>query len=187
MLYLFNFVVITEKHMKNNMKRVFLLCMFTMLFSIISFSQVHWGGDLASYRMDVSLSAKGDSAVLKVKYTSEGSSEINDNPRLLLKFNNDSIIDLSGIKLQAKTIKGDGVVIPIGSISYVASDDLKVSEASFTLSEGQAKLFSLGLKKFRIKTMKSYYEKEWSRDRVGKTLYEQYNNSKNCDNFRENF
>ena len=173
--------------MKQNMKRIFLLGMFAMLFSLISYSQVHWGGELSSYRMDVSLSAKGDSAILRIKYTSEGSSEINDNPRLLLKFYNDSIIDLSGIKLQAKTVKGDGVVIPIGSISYVATDDLKVSEASFTLSEGQAKLFSLGLKKFRMKTMKSYYEKEWKRDRVGKMLYEQYNNSKNTDKFREDF
>lgn len=128
-------------------------------------------GDLSfgSYNMKINLITENDSIFLYVIYSDEKRT-LSDNPKLLLRLMDDTVLSLEGKNLGSHNKSDGGVVI---SNIYIASNHT-VSEAKFPVSAEQIMQFKKGIKKLRLNTSPKYHEREWRKDKIGKKLFNAY-------------
>lgn len=148
----------------------------TLFLSILFFSllccnaQVSYGDlSFGSYNIKINVSTENDSIFIIIAYTDAKNSLI-DNPKLLLRLMDDTVISLDGKMLDKHSESGGGILV-YGV--YVASNYL-ISNAKFPVTKEQIEKIGLGIKKLRLNTSPKYHEKEWKRDKIGKTLYDSY-------------
>lgn len=126
--------------------------------------------------------------VLTIKCTTEFSTRIADEPKILIRFFNDSTILLSGTSHHASKETYGAVGIPVGSTIINSALTYNVTYADFHLTKEQFLFFYYGIKKVRLNTTPTFYEKEWGHDRIGNKLFMQYvNNRKNNNSFEDGF
>ena len=107
---------------------------------------------------------------------------MSDTPKLLLRLMDDSVISLEGYLLDSSN-KSEGAYI-IGNIAVDVN--YKVTEAKFPISKEQVESLSYGVKKLRLNTSRSFHEKEWRKDKIGKKLYNKYLES-SSNSFEDGF
>ncbi len=163
------------------MKKI-ILTFVVLAISLVTSAQVSYG-DLffVDYNMKINVTTENDSVFLSLTFTS-ASRKMTDEPKLLLRFMDSTVISLDG-KLLASTSKSDGAVM-IGNMA-VASNHF-ITEAKFPITMQQMEMFAKGIKKLRLNTSPKYHEKEWRKDKIGKLLYEKYKES-SSNSFEDDF
>lgn len=160
-------------------KLLFLLFIF---FPCLAIAQVNYGDlTFGGYNMKINLTTENDSIFLHTIFSSE-ERHLSDEPKLLLRLMDDTVISLNGINLGRHGVSDGGVVI---SGVFVSSDHI-VSEAKFSVSKDQILQFNKGIKKLRLNTSPKYHEKEWKKDKIGKILYNAYQKS-SSNSFEDGF
>ena len=151
------------------MNRLFISVVLSFITLAVN-AQVSYG-DLAfgSYNMKINLITENDSIFLHVIYSDEKCT-LSDDPKLLLRLMDDTVLSLEGKNLGRHNKSDGGVVI---SNIYIASDHM-VSEAKFLVSKEQMMQFKKGIKKLRLYTSPKYHEREWRKDKIGKKLFNAY-------------
>ena len=91
---------------------------------------------------------------------------MSDNPKLLLRLMDDSVMSLDGYML-GSTNKSEGAVM-IGNTAVAINH--YVTEAKFPISKEQVESLSKGIKKLRLNTSPKFHEKEWRKDKIGKIM-----------------
>lgn len=154
-----------------SMKEIYLSIVFSFLALAVN-AQVSYGDlTFGSYNMKINLETENDSIFLHVIYSDE-SRNLSDDPKLLLRLMDDTVLSFDGKNL-GRHSKSDGGVVIHGF--YIESGYV-VSEAKFPVPKDQIILFKKGVKKLRLNTSPNYHEKKWRKDRIGKVLYEAYLN-----------
>ena len=75
---------------------------------------------------------------------------------------------------------------PVGGVHYYEEPvKRRVIELGLITKEQMNKI-GMGVKKFRLNTSPKYIEKEWSKDKIGKKLYDKYLNS-SSNSFQDGF
>jgi hypothetical protein len=145
-------------------------------------AQVSYGDNFfVDYNVKINLSTENDSIFLTLVLTSERL-KMSDNPKLLLRLMDNSVISLDGYMLGA-TNKSEGAVM----IGYTAvAINHYVTEAKFPISKNQVDTLSKGVKKLRLNTSPKFHEKEWKKDKIGKVLYNKYIES-SSNSFEDGF
>lgn len=163
------------------MKKILLILLLTVSYSY-SRAQVSYGDNFfVDYNVKINLSTENDSTFLTVIFTSERL-KMSDNPKLLLRLIDDSVISLDGHMLSSSN-KSDGAVM----IGYTAvAINHYVTEAKFPITREQAESLSKGVKKLRLNTSPKFHEKEWRKDKIGKILYKKYMES-SSNSFEDGF
>lgn len=153
------------------MKKTLLLALLLILGSAYCRAKVKYSGMYSGYmyRITISVSTEDNEAFLSVHLEDESRSII-EEPKMLVKLMNDSVITLDGKLLNSIIVSRAGVVVsnvmlPIGSY---------ISDAKFPISHEQISQFGQGIKKLRLNTTPKYHEKEWKKDKIGKKIYEEY-------------
>ena len=162
------------------MKKLLLLLMIllpTLANAQVSYGDTFWG----SYNMKINVSTENDSIFLNVIYTDE-KRKLTDTPKLLLRLMDDVVISLEGVNMSSQS-KSDGGVILYGG--YVESNHF-ISEAKFPIAKEQILLLEKGVKKLRLNTSPKFHDKEWSRDKIGKKLFNAYLRS-SSNSFEDGF
>ena len=159
-----------------------------LLVLIIAFSysygkaQVSYGDNfLVDYNVKINFSTENDSIFLTLLLTSERL-KMSDNPKLLLRLMDDSVMSLDGCML-GSTNKSEGAVM-IGNTAVAINH--YVTEAKFPISKEQVESLSKGIKKLRLNTSPKFHEKEWRKDKIGKILYKKYKES-SSNSFEDGF
>lgn len=161
-------------------KLLMFLCLLSM--PLISRAQASYGDlFLVDYNIKINLSTEKDSTFITLMLTSE-KLKMSDNPKLLLRLMDDTVISLDG-HLLGSTNKSEGAVM-IGNTAVAIN--YYVTEAKFPITKVQAESFSKGVKKLRLNTSPKYHEKEWKKDKIGKKLYEKYKDS-SSNSFEDGF
>lgn len=159
-----------------------LLLLFLLIAPMMANAQVSYGDTFwGSYNMKINVSTENDFIFLNVIYTDE-KRKLTDTPKLLLRLMDDSVISLEGVNMSSQS-KSDGGVILYGV--YVESN-LFISEAKFPITKEQILLLEKGVKKLRLNTSPKFHEKEWSRDKIGKKLFNAYLKS-SSNSFEDGF
>lgn len=145
-------------------------------------AQVSYGDNfLVDYNVKINLSTENDSIFLTLMLTSERL-KMSDNPKLLLRLIDDSVMSLDGYML-GSTNKSEGAVM-IGNTAVAINH--YVTEAKFPISKEQVESLSKGIKKLRLNTLPKFHEKEWRKDKIGKILYKKYKES-SSNSFEDGF
>ena len=163
------------------MKKVLLI--FIIACSCLSGkAQVSYGDNfLVDYNVKINLSTENDSIFLTLMLTSERL-KMSDNPKLLLRLMDDSVMSLDGYML-GSTNKSEGAVM-IGNTAVAINH--YVTEAKYPISKEQVESLSKGIKKLRLNTSPKFHEKEWRKDKIGKILYKKYKES-SSNSFEDGF
>lgn len=163
------------------MKKV-LLIFIIACFCLSGKAQVSYGDNfLVDYNVKINLSTENDSIFLTLMLTSERL-KMSDNPKLLLRLMDDSVMSLDGYML-GSTNKSEGAVM-IGNTAVAINH--YVTEAKFPISKEQVVSLSKGIKKLRLNTSPKFHEKEWRKDKIGKILYKKYKES-SSNSFEDGF
>ena len=161
-------------------KLLLLLCL--LVSSLAVQAQASYGDlFLVDYNVKINVSTENDSIFLTVIMTS-ASQKMTDEPKLLLRLMDDTIISLDG-RLLGSTSKTDGAYM-IGSVA-VASNHF-ITEAKFPITKEQMEQFAKGVKKLRLNSSPKFHEKSWRRDKIGKKLYDKYKES-SSNSFEDDF
>lgn len=153
-------------------KKIYLPIILSFLALAVN-AQVSYGElTFGSYNMKINLVTENDSIFLHVIYSDE-SRNLSDDPKLLLRLMDDTILSFDGKNL-GRHSKSDGGVVIRG---FLIESGYVVSEAKFPVSKDQIILFKKGIKKLRLNTSPNYHEKKWRKDKIGKILYKAYLNS----------
>lgn len=118
---------------------------------------------------------------LLVNFSSE-KKKMMDTPKLLIRLFNDEVISLEGDLLYISEKAEAGVMVGYMMIPI----SKKISDAKFLISRSQIDKLSVGVKKIRLNTSPKFHEKEWSKDKIGKKLYESFSNAI-PNSFNDNF
>ena len=163
------------------MKKVLLIFIIDC-FCLSGKAQVSYGDNfLVDYNVKINLSTENDSIFLTLMLTSERL-KMSDNPKLLLRLMDDSVMSLDGYML-GSTNKSEGAVM-IGNTAVAINH--YVTEAKFPISKEQVESLSKGIKKLRLNTSPKFHEKEWRKDKIGKILYKKYKES-SSNSFEDGF
>lgn len=163
------------------MKKYLILLGFVCL-SIMTNAQTMKGKASYGYcKYQINVSTENDSVYLSL-YMKAARLRIVDNPKMLLRLMNDSIISLDGTLLSS-TVKSDGAYV-VGS--YAVASNYYITEAKFPISHEQMESLSKGVRKIRLNTSPVFYEKSWRRDELGRVLYEKYKES-SSNSFEDDF
>ena len=160
----------------------FLLSFCLLVISIAAQAQASYGDlFLVDYNVKINVSTENDSIFLSLIMTS-ASQKMTDEPKLLLRLMDDTVISLDG-RLLSSTSKSDGAYM----IGYVAvASNHFITEAKFSISKEQMEQFAKGIKKLRLNTSPEFHEKSWRRDKIGRKLYDKYKES-SSNSFEDNF
>lgn len=150
-----------------------------LLFSSSLCAQVHYG-TFASCEVFLNVITRHDSAFLLVN-THSKTSQIARQPRLLIRFFNDSSLSLKGV-----LVHSDAVSHTIGVAGIGLPYEEFVSNAEFYLTRKQIEMLPLGIMKLRLDMYPNIHNKSWFFDRVGRHLYRQYKGS-GSDSFEKEF
>ena len=88
-----------------------------------------------------------------------------EKPILLLKFMDDTTIELTGVRTRDEIVDYGG-------------RDMHNDDATFIISQEQLEKIAMGITKLRINSQPKYYEKSWNDGKIGKKLYKDYQKSK---------
>lgn len=159
-----------------------LLILFVFAMPYVVHAQVSYGDlFLVDYNIKINVSTENDSIFLTLIMTS-ASQKMTDDPKLLLRLMDDTVISLDG-RLLGSTSMADGAYM-IGSVA-VASNHF-ITEAKFPITKEQMEQFAKGVKKLRLNSSPKFHEKSWRRDKIGKKLYDKYKESSG-NSFEDNF
>ena len=159
-----------------------------LLFCALTASAQASYGDIVfgDYNVKINVSTENDSVFLSLILTSENK-KMTDKPKLLLRLTDDTVISLEGTLLES-TIKSDGAyIMPMPYVGNIAiNENHFITGAKFPITKEQIEQFSKGIKKLRLNTSPKFHEKEWRKDKIGKTLYKKYKESSG-NSFEDNF
>ena len=162
--------------------RKIIFSIYLLACSLIANAQASYGDIVfGDYNVKINVSTENDSVFLSLIMTSENK-KMADKPKLLLRFVNDTMISLDGTLLSS-TSQSDGAYM-IGNVA-IASNYF-ITEAKFPITKEQMELFKEGIKKLRLNTSPKFHEKEWRKDKIGKTLYKKYKESSG-NSFEDDF
>lgn len=154
------------------MKRLLLLSLF-FAYALLAEAQVkvNFGIGLSTedFTLRMSFNREQETPYLVVVCVSE-SCQWGDEPRLLIKLMNDSVMDLSGRLFSTNTASNNGVAI--GNI-FTSSSEIH-SIALFPISEQDISRFSIGIKKIRPNLLPKSKDKEWTTDVLGVKLIKEF-------------
>lgn len=145
------------------------------------FVSIFANGQVSFSGVKINLTTENDSIFLNVIYKNE-KRKMDETPKLLLRLMNDDVLMLNG-KLIGVQNKTEGGYMLYGVV--IAANEF-VSEAKFYITKEQMNQIGMGVKKFRLNTSPKYFEKEWSKDKIGKILYNKYLES-SSNSFQDGF
>ena len=119
-----------------------------------------------------------DSPKIVVTLTSENLI-FTENPTMLLKFYDDTVLELVG---QQENISTQNGAIMVGYVAVPYSE--KKSIAIFNINTNDIYKLRNGVSKIRISTLPTTHERKFKNDRIGLPLYEQFQREKTK---KENF
>ena len=91
-----------------------------------------------------------------------------EDAQILIRFFDDSMQQIEGKRLtDNQTQEG----------SFIFKTNVQNSTAEFLLSKEIIEKLKIGIKKIRISTAPTIFEKDYKKDKLGKRLYEQYQKS----------
>jgi len=158
----------TETTMKRLLPILLLLLGCAYCSAEVKYSGSHRG---YHYILTISIVKENGKAFLDVLSMDRRRTQI-EEPKMLIKLMNDSVIALEGKLINSNVMSRGGVVV--SNIMMEAS--YYVSEAKYPISPEQISQFGQGIKKLRLNTSPYIHEKEWKKDKIGKKLYEEYLN-----------
>ena len=159
-----------------------LLILFAFATPFAVHSQASYGDlFLVDYNVKINVSTENDSIFLSLIMTS-ASQKMTDDPKLLLRLMDDTVISLDG-RLLGSTSRTDGAYM-IGNVA-VASNHF-ITEAKFPITKEQMEQFAKGIKKLRLNTSPKFHEKSWRRDKIGRKLFDKYKESSG-NSFEDDF
>ncbi|MCR5362756.1 MAG: hypothetical protein K6E73_12235 [Bacteroidales bacterium] len=156
-----------------------LIALLLLCFGTYVVAQVSYGG--ITYNMKINVVTEDDSIFLHVIFKSENK-KISDDPKLLIRFMDDTMISLEGKSL-GSTQGSDGAVVISG---VIIPDNYSISEAKFPISREQITKFGNGVKKLRLNTSPKFHEREWDKDKIGEKIYKSYLKS-SSNSFEDGF
>lgn len=130
----------------------------------------------ADYRISFTFDKSHPTTMLVAEVVSEGCTW-GDEPRILFKLMNDSIIDLTGV-LFTTTTESSGSV-SLYNFSFSSSEHHSI--ALFPMSDEAIDALSVGIKKMRPNLIPKCKDKEWKTDVLGHKLLQEYCNTPSID------
>ena len=120
------------------------------------------------YKVKMNIQVEGTDIYLYTTMTTEKMS-YDLPPSLKIRTFDDIVIELNGVNINSKKsgagVLVGGIMVPITEYSEIAR---------FNITEEDMNAISKGIKKIRLGTSPSSYDKTFSADNLGKKLYKQY-------------
>jgi len=127
------------------------------------------GSSTNNYNLSLYFDQK-DSTMLLVADIQSENSKWSQEPKILFKLMNDSIIELTGQIISDKIITSCGIIL----FNTVTSFPNQLTTAVFPISRLDILQFQKGIKKMRVGTIPRVGEIEWDTDTLGNKLLDEY-------------